>query len=40
MILVYAWNENGEGAYLTPSKNGDNFLEGFKKAVTTGKVKK
>nr|WP_288812023.1 glycoside hydrolase family 99-like domain-containing protein [uncultured Sphingobacterium sp.] len=31
--LLYAWNENGEGAYLTPSKNGDNMLEGVKRAL-------
>ena len=31
--LLYAWNENGEGAYLTPSKNGDNMLNGVKKAL-------
>jgi len=33
IILLYAWNENGEGAYLTPSKNGDNFLNGVKKVL-------
>ncbi|MHA4741412.1 glycoside hydrolase family 99-like domain-containing protein [Dyadobacter sp. MSC1_007] len=31
--LLYAWNENGEGAYLTPSKNGENMLMGVKKAL-------
>lgn len=33
ILMVYAWNENVEGAYLTPSKNGDNFLNGLKRAV-------
>ncbi|QNK64720.1 glycoside hydrolase family 99-like domain-containing protein [Pedobacter sp. PAMC26386] len=31
--LLYAWNENGEGAYLTPSENGPNFLRGLQKAL-------
>ncbi|MCF0048436.1 glycoside hydrolase family 99-like domain-containing protein [Dyadobacter sp. LJ53] len=31
--LLYAWNENGEGAYLTPSRNGDNMLKGVTKAL-------
>lgn len=31
--ILYAWNENGEGAYLTPSKNGTNMLDGVKKAL-------
>lgn len=31
--LLYAWNENGEGAYLTPSKKGPNFLRGVRKAI-------
>ncbi len=33
--LLYAWNEYGEGAWLTPSKNSeDNLLDGVKKALT------
>lgn len=32
--LLYAWNEYGEGAWLTPSKNSkDNLLDGVKKAL-------
>ena len=32
--LLYAWNENGEGAYLTPSQEGDdNLLRGVQKAL-------
>lgn len=31
--LVYAWNEYGEGAWLTPSKKGFNPLNGVKKAI-------
>jgi hypothetical protein len=33
LVILYAWNENGEGAYLTPSKNGDNMLQGVKRAL-------
>ena len=33
LAILYAWNEYGEGAYLTPSKNEDNKLEGVKKAL-------
>lgn len=33
VALLYAWNENGEGAYLTPSKKGPNFLRGLRKAI-------
>ncbi len=33
ILLLYAWNENGEGAYLTPCKNGENMLEGVRKAL-------
>lgn len=32
-LLVYAWNENGEGAWLTPSKNGEKVGLGLKKAL-------
>lgn len=31
--LIYAWNEYGEGAYLTPTKDGKNPLEGVQKAL-------
>jgi hypothetical protein len=31
--LLYAWNENGEGAWLTPGKTGMNPLEGLKAAL-------
>ncbi|GAB3940739.1 hypothetical protein GCM10028805_03000 [Spirosoma harenae] len=34
IILTYAWNENGEGAWLTPTESQPNLLEGVKKAVT------
>lgn len=28
MVLIYAWNENGEGGYLTPTKSeGDKYLK-------------
>ncbi|MCE6991180.1 glycoside hydrolase family 99-like domain-containing protein [Dyadobacter sp. CY323] len=30
--LLYAWNENGEGAWLTPGKTGLNPLDGLKAA--------
>jgi len=33
IAILYAWNEYGEGAYLTPSKKGANVLEGVKKAL-------
>ncbi|AMV40541.1 glycoside hydrolase family 99-like domain-containing protein [Planctomyces sp. SH-PL62] len=34
LLLVYAWNENGEGGYLTPTKSGGTaFLDAFRKAV-------
>lgn len=31
--LIYAWNEYGEGAYLTPTKDGKNPLDGVRKAL-------
>lgn len=31
--LLYAWNENGEGAWLTPGKTGLNPLTGLKSAL-------
>lgn len=33
--LLYAWNENGEGAWLTPGKTGLNPLDGLKAALKT-----
>jgi hypothetical protein len=35
--LLYAWNEYGEGGYLTPSANGDNMLDGVKRALNDTK---
>jgi hypothetical protein len=37
LMILYAWNEYGEGAYLTPSKNGDNFLRGVRNAIDFNK---
>ncbi|WP_443939720.1 glycoside hydrolase family 99-like domain-containing protein [Pedobacter sp. MW01-1-1] len=34
IALLYAWNEYGEGAYLTPSKNGTNLLKYIKKTIS------
>lgn len=34
IALIYAWNENGEGAYLTPTKKeGDKKLKALKRAI-------
>jgi hypothetical protein len=33
IAILYAWNENGEGAWLTPGKNGSKPAEGLKKAL-------
>jgi hypothetical protein len=33
IALLYAWNEYGEGAYLTPTKSGPNPLTGVKRAI-------
>ena len=34
LVLVYAWNENGEGGYLTPTKaEGDVYLKALEAAV-------
>ncbi len=38
--LLYAWNENGEGAWLTPGKTGLNPLHGLKAALKGRKKKK
>jgi hypothetical protein len=37
--LLYAWNENGEGAWLTPGKSGMNPLEGLKTALKKARTK-
>jgi len=34
-LLVYAWNENGEGGYLTPTaKDGTEYLEAVQRAIS------
>ena len=34
LILIYAWNENGEGGYLTPTKgDGDAYLKAVQNAL-------
>ncbi|SNR49888.1 Glycosyltransferase WbsX [Lutibacter agarilyticus] len=33
LVLIYSWNEYGEGAWLTPSKDGFNPLSGLKKGI-------
>jgi hypothetical protein len=36
ILLLYAWNENGEGGYLTPTKGGgDTYLKAIEKAVNS-----
>ncbi len=36
VILLYAWNENGEGGYLTPTKaDGTAYLEAVQRAVAS-----
>jgi len=35
LLLIYAWNENGEGGYLTPTAtDGTEYLKAVKRAVT------
>lgn len=35
LLVIYAWNENGEGGYLTPTKaEGTAWLQAVKKALT------
>lgn len=35
LLLIYAWNENGEGGYLTPAaKDGTEYLKAVKRAIT------
>jgi hypothetical protein len=34
LLLIYAWNENGEGGYLTPTaKDGTEYLEAVQRAI-------
>ena len=33
IVLLYAWNEYGEGAYLTPTKNGIDYLKYMKSTI-------
>ena len=34
LAMIYAWNENGEGGYMTPTKHkGTMILEAVKKAI-------
>jgi len=35
--LLYAWNEYGEGAYLTPSSRNNSLLRALRKAIKTSK---
>jgi hypothetical protein len=35
LLLLYAWNENGEGGYLTPTEaDGTKYLEAVERAIT------
>jgi hypothetical protein len=39
LILLYAWNENGEGGYLTPTKaDGMDYLKAVRRAVLVSSV--
>ena len=41
LLLIYAWNENGEGGYLTPTaKDGTAYLEAVQQAITSQETKK
>ncbi|MGA2256219.1 MAG: glycoside hydrolase family 99-like domain-containing protein [Thermoguttaceae bacterium] len=34
LLLIYAWNENGEGGYLTPTaKDGTEYLKAVQRAI-------
>jgi hypothetical protein len=34
-LLLYAWNENGEGGYLTPTEaDGTKYLKAVERAIT------
>jgi hypothetical protein len=38
LLLIYAWNENGEGGYLTPTaKDGTGYLEAVQRAIAGDK---
>jgi hypothetical protein len=36
--ILYAWNEYGEGAYLTPTKHGESFSQGITEALKNANV--
>lgn len=38
LAILYAWNENGEGAYLTPTKDSIQMLDGVKKILRSDKL--
>jgi len=41
LLLIYAWNENGEGGYLTPTaKDGTEYLDAVQRAITSQETKK
>jgi hypothetical protein len=34
LLMLYAWNENGEGGYLTPTQaDGDQYLNAVQRAI-------
>ena len=38
LLLLYAWNENGEGGYLTPTaKDGTEYLKAVQRAISGGR---
>jgi hypothetical protein len=38
LLLIYAWNENGEGGYLTPTvADGTKYLEAVERAISGGR---
>ena len=39
LLLIYAWNENGEGGYLTPTaKDGTEYLKAVQRAIAEGEM--
>jgi len=41
LLLIYAWNENGEGGYLTPTaKDGTAYLKAVQRAIMSQETKK